>query len=145
MTRTRMTTRIPARLQTALATRAEANHRSANAELCSIIEAAISSTPARPVDDEKEKLTHALADARKQIKIERRLCEENVAQREAYKAQMITAGARVMEREYVIQRLRKAMQQLIDDSRSLREDYEDMDSAVAYAQSLLVDVPITRS
>jgi len=43
-----MTTRIPARLQTALATRAEANHRSANAELCSIIEAAISSTPARP-------------------------------------------------------------------------------------------------
>lgn len=42
---TRMTTRLPQRLADALATRAEANHRSVNGELCAILEAALSGTP----------------------------------------------------------------------------------------------------
>jgi hypothetical protein len=44
MTRTRMTTRLPPTLQAALATRAEANHRSANAELVAILTQVLSGT-----------------------------------------------------------------------------------------------------
>lgn len=45
MTQTRMTTRLPTALADALATRAEANHRSVNGELCAILQAALSGTP----------------------------------------------------------------------------------------------------
>lgn len=45
---TRMTTRLPERLAQALATRAQANHRSINGELCAILEAAISGTQEEP-------------------------------------------------------------------------------------------------
>lgn len=48
MTQTRMTTRLPTALAEALATRAEANHRSVNGELCAILQAALSGTPGRP-------------------------------------------------------------------------------------------------
>lgn len=44
MTHTRMTTRLPAALADALASRAEANHRSVNGELCAILQAALSGT-----------------------------------------------------------------------------------------------------
>ena len=50
MTRTRMTTRLPDALQVALAARAEANHRSANAELVAILTQALSGTPAQATD-----------------------------------------------------------------------------------------------
>jgi plasmid stability protein len=50
MTRTRMTTRLPDALQAALAARAEANHRSANAELVAILTQALSGTPAQAAD-----------------------------------------------------------------------------------------------
>lgn len=42
---TRMTTRLPTALAGALATRAEANHRSVNSELIAILEKALSGTP----------------------------------------------------------------------------------------------------
>jgi plasmid stability protein len=45
-----MTTRLPDALQTALAARAEANHRSANAELVAILTQALSGTPAQAND-----------------------------------------------------------------------------------------------
>ena len=45
MTQTRMTTRLSTALAEALATRAEANHRSVNGELCAILQAALSGTP----------------------------------------------------------------------------------------------------
>lgn len=45
MTQTRMTTRLPTALADALATRAKANHRSVNGELCAILQAALSGTP----------------------------------------------------------------------------------------------------
>ena len=48
MTQTRMTTRLPTALADALATRAEANHRSVNGELCAILQAALSGTPEQP-------------------------------------------------------------------------------------------------
>jgi plasmid stability protein len=45
-----MTTRLPDALQIALAARAEANHRSANAELIAILTQALSGTPAQAND-----------------------------------------------------------------------------------------------
>jgi plasmid stability protein len=60
MTRTRMTTRLPDALQTALAARAEANHRSTNAELIVILTQALSGTPATTAHMHDKKLTPAL-------------------------------------------------------------------------------------
>lgn len=45
--RTQFTARLPEPLAAALAARAKANHRSANAELTAIVAAALSGTPAR--------------------------------------------------------------------------------------------------
>ena len=56
MTQTRMTTRLPTTLAEALATRAEANHRSVNGELCAILQAALSGTP-EPVDYARDATT----------------------------------------------------------------------------------------
>ena len=60
MTRTRMTTRLPDALQEALATRAEANHRSTNAELIVILTQALSGTPATTAHMHDKILTSAL-------------------------------------------------------------------------------------
>ena len=53
MTQTRMTTRLPTTLADALATRAEANHRSVNGELCAILQAALSGTPEKPTQADR--------------------------------------------------------------------------------------------
>ena len=53
MTQTRMTTRLPTALADALATRAEANHRSVNGELCAILQAALSGTPEKPTQADR--------------------------------------------------------------------------------------------
>lgn len=49
--RTQFTTRLPEPLASALATQAQANHRSANAELTAILRDALSGTPSTPVVD----------------------------------------------------------------------------------------------
>jgi plasmid stability protein len=48
--RTQFTTRLPEPLASALAAQAQANHRSANAELTAILRDALSGTPLTPVD-----------------------------------------------------------------------------------------------
>lgn len=63
MTQTRMTTRLPTALAEALATRAEANHRSINGELCAILQAALSGTSAPEPKTFGERVVKSFIDA----------------------------------------------------------------------------------
>jgi plasmid stability protein len=112
MTRTRVTTRLPADLAEKLAARAAANHRSANAELVAILTAALSGTPEK----------HAFV--RERAQLEQEWCD-----------------LRALKDAYNPQPYKQAIRRLIDDSAALRAEntpqYQDLDDAIAAAEVLL--------
>jgi plasmid stability protein len=108
--RTQFTTRLPEPLASALADQAQANHRSANAELTSILRNALSGT---------------------QFERATTLQTVNVGYA-AHTAQISGAPSTSDLAPY-----KAALQRLIDDSAALREKYEDLDAAVEQARVLL--------
>jgi plasmid stability protein len=84
--RKHFTARIPDTLTTALAQQAEANHRSANAELTSILRNALSGTPSTPVDlDQARVIARMVAPDLAPYKAAlQRLIDDSAALREKY-------------------------------------------------------------
>ena len=142
--RTQFTTRLPEPLASALATQAQANHRSANAELNAILRDAlsgtqferatvlqtvnvgyaahttpISGTPATPTYLHGHPLHKAVF-----------LVLSSYTGSDTFED-----GVRGLIAE--LKAARAALQRLIDDSAALRANYEDLDAAVEQAQKLL--------
>jgi plasmid stability protein len=153
MTRTRMTTRIPDHLQTALVARAEANHRSANAELIAILTQALSGTPETPTGRNKDKLERMAvqyaagrlkpapppeltdAEAIKLVADYRGAYSLGIAATDfaAVEARMVACMTAAQD----LVPYKAAIRRLIDDSQAMRNRFCDLDEAVKQAEVLL--------
>lgn len=122
--RTQFTTRLPEPLASALAAQAQANHRSANAELTAILRDALSGTPSTRTDNPGI--------------IARRLHQYISKASFSHSADRVAAlQCADMLVEPDLTPYKAALQRLIDDSAALREKYEDLDGAVEQARALL--------
>lgn len=125
--RTQFTTRLPEPLASALATQAQANHRSANAELTAILRDALSGTPSTPAG-------HLSAAANRLRQYIGKASFSHGADR---LAALCCVEQLDLRAQHDLTPYKAALQRLIDDSAALREKYEDLDAAVEQTRALL--------
>ena len=147
--RTQFTTRLPEPLASALAAQAQANHRSANAELTAILRDALSGTPSTPTGRTQDNRYPAYQPMPGPPRIApvpdltQDQAEALLAKyRSAYHGLIGMDFAAIEDRTVAhfmpdLAPYKAALQRLIDDSAALREKYEDLDEAVEQAQKLL--------